>query len=186
MSSEKQSIPKLESSRLQLRAPEPEDLELLYNWENNTPTWLVSNTLAPFSKFVLRQYLETAHRDIFESKELRLMIDLRTTKNPVTTIGTIDMFDYDPLHMRAGIGILIAADQNRRQGYAYEALQMLDDYAFNILQLHQLYCNIPENNIASLNLFQKAGYEIIGIKKEWIRLSQQWLDEYMLQQFNPY
>jgi len=186
VSSEKQSIPKLESSRLQLRAPEPEDLELLYNWENNTPTWLVSNTLAPFSKFVLRQYLETAHRDIFESKELRLMIDLRTTKNPVTTIGTIDMFDYDPLHMRAGIGILIAADQNRRQGYAYEALQMLDDYAFNILQLHQLYCNIPENNIASLNLFQKAGYEIIGIKKEWIRLSQQWLDEYMLQQFNPY
>ena len=186
MSSEKQSIPKLESSRLQLRAPEPEDLELLYNWENNTPTWLVSNTLAPFSKFVLRQYLETAHRDIFESKELRLMIDLRTAKNPVTTIGTIDMFDYDPLHMRAGIGILIAADQNRRQGYAYEALQMIDDYAFNILQLHQLYCNIPENNIASLNLFQKAGYEIIGIKKEWIRLGQQWLDEYMLQQFNPY
>ena len=186
MSSEKQSIPKLESSRLQLRAPEPEDLELLYNWENNTPTWLVSNTLAPFSKFVLRQYLETAHRDIFESKELRLMIDLRTTKNPVTTIGTIDMFDYDPLHMRAGIGILIAADQNRHQGYAYEALQMIDDYAFNILQLHQLYCNIPENNIASLNLFQKAGYEIIGIKKEWIRLGQQWLDEYMLQQFNPY
>ena len=62
---------------------------------------------------------------------------------------------------------------------------MMDDYAFNILQLHQLYCNIPENNIASLNLFQKAGYEIIGIKKDWIHAGQQWLDEYMLQQFNP-
>jgi diamine N-acetyltransferase len=186
VSSAKQAIPKLESSRLRLRAPEPEDLELLYNWENNTPTWLVSNTLAPFSKFVLRQYLETAHRDIFESKELRLMIDLKTGKNPVSTIGTIDMFDYDPLHMRAGIGILIAASQNRRQGYAYEALQMIDDYAFHILQLHQLYCNIPEDNIASLNLFQKAGYEIVGIKKDWIRSGQQWFDEYMLQQFNPY
>jgi diamine N-acetyltransferase len=186
VSSAKKGIPKLESSRLHLRAPEPEDLELLYNWENNTPTWLVSNTLTPFSKFVLRQYLETAHRDIFESKELRLMIDLKTSKKPVCTIGTIDMFDYDPLHMRAGIGILIAASQNRRQGYAYEALQMIDDYAFNILQLHQLYCNIPENNIPSLNLFQKAGYEIIGIKKDWIRSGQQWLDEYMLQQFNPY
>ena len=186
MSSEKKSIPTLESSRLHLRAPEPEDLELLYDWENNTPTWLVSNTLAPFSKFVLRQYLENAHRDIFESKELRLMIDLKTGKAQVHTIGTIDMFDYDPLHMRAGIGILITAGQNRRQGYAYEALQMIDDYAFNILQLHQLYCNIPEDNIASINLFQKAGYEITGIKKDWIRAGQKWLDEYMLQQFNPY
>jgi diamine N-acetyltransferase len=183
VSLEKKSVPKLESSRLHLRAPEPEDLEFLYNWENNTPTWLVSNTLAPFSKFVLRQYLETAHRDIFESKELRLMIDLKTTKHVVSTIGTIDIFDYDPLHMRAGVGILIAASQNRRQGYAYEALQMIDDYAFNILQMHQLYCNIPEDNIASLTLFQKAGYEIIGIKKEWIRSGQKWLDEYMLQKF---
>jgi diamine N-acetyltransferase len=184
--SAKNTIPRLESSRLHLRAPEPEDLEILYNWENDTSTWLVSNTLTPFSKFVLRQYLETAHRDIFESKEIRLMIDLKTNQNNASTIGTIDMFDYDPLNMRAGIGILIAASQNRKLGYAYEALQMIDDYAFNILQLHQLYCNIPEDNIPSLNLFQKAGYEIVGIKKGWIRSGQQWLDEYMLQQFNPY
>jgi diamine N-acetyltransferase len=177
---------KLDSPRLHLRAPEPEDLEFLYNWENNTPTWLVSNTLAPFSKFALRQYLESAHRDIFESKELRLMIDLKTGKNPKTTIGTIDMFDFDPLHMRAGIGILIAASESRRQGYAFETLQLIGDYAFSILQLHQLYCNIAENNIASLNLFQKAGYEIVGIKKDWIREGQHWLDEYILQQFNPY
>ena len=186
MTSANTPIPQLDSSRLHLRAPEPEDLELLYNWENYTPTWLVSNTLAPFSKFVLRQYLETAHRDIFESKELRLMIDLKAAANKVTTIGTVDLFDFDPLHMRAGIGILIAAAENRREGYAYETLQMMDDYAFNILQLHQIFCNIPENNIPSLNLFQKAGYEIVGIKKDWIRTGKEWLDEYMLQQFSPF
>jgi len=176
----------LESARLHLRAPEPEDLELLYNWENDTLTWLVSNTLAPFSKFVLRQYLETAHRDIFESKELRLMIDLKSSNTKLTTIGTVDLFEFDPLHMRAGIGILIAATENRREGYAYEALQMIDHYAFDILQLHQLYCNIPENNLPSLNLFQKAGYEIVGIKKDWIRSGTEWLDEYLLQQFSPH
>jgi diamine N-acetyltransferase len=186
VSSAKQNLPRLDSSRLRLRAPEPEDLELLYEWENHTPTWQVSNTLAPFSKFVLRQYLETAHRDIFEAKELRLMIDLKKNKNQFLTIGTLDLFDYDPLNMRAGVGILIAASENRREGYAYEALQMIDDYAFSILQLHQLYCNIPENNVPSLNLFQKAGYEIVGIKKDWIRDGQGWLDEYILQQFSPY
>jgi diamine N-acetyltransferase len=186
VSSQKSSFPKLESSRIHLRAPEPEDLELLYKWENNTHTWLVSNTLTPFSKFILRQYLEGAQRDIFESKELRLMIDLKTRNDSISTIGTIDMFDYDPLNSRAGIGILIAANENRRLGYAYEALQMIDNYAFTVLQVHQLYCNILEDNIPSLNLFQKAGYEIIGIKKDWVRSGEHWLDEYLLQHFSPY
>lgn len=35
---------------IRLRALEPEDLELLYSWENNLSYWVISNTITPFSK----------------------------------------------------------------------------------------------------------------------------------------
>ena len=36
----------LENERVCLRALEPEDLELLYRWENDSELWEVGNTLA--------------------------------------------------------------------------------------------------------------------------------------------
>jgi diamine N-acetyltransferase len=171
----------LEHQDIRLRALEPNDLELLYRWENDSEIWEVSHTLAPFSMYVLKQYLETAHLDIYESKQLRLVIEIKESQTPV---GLIDLFDFDPFHQRAGIGIMIHDKLHRKQGYAAHALEALCGYAFEILQLHQLYCNITESNQDSLKLFQKQGFEIVGVKKEWIKTRNGWMDEYLLQKIN--
>lgn len=172
----------LEGNLINLRAPEPEDLELLYRWENNSDTWLVSSTITPFSKFTLKQYIES-HSDIFESHQLRLMIDKKSFTDQ-KTVGTIDLFDFDAYHHRAGIGILIGEPVNRGNGYANDALQVLVKYAFSFLKLHQLYCNITSDNEISLNLFTKNGFEIIGLKKDWIASFNGYIDEYLLQLIN--
>jgi diamine N-acetyltransferase len=173
----------LANNQIKFRAPEPSDLDLLYIWENDTSTWLSGITLAPFSKFVLTKYLETAHLDIFETKQLRFMIDL--IGKPSRTIGAIDIFDYDSFNNRAGVGILIAETTDRLKGYATEALNLLQDYCFNILGLNQLYCNITSDNLPSVKLFQKNGYEIVGLKKRWTRRGSGYTDEYLLQLLNP-
>lgn len=165
-----------------LRAPEPEDLELLYKWENNTSYWTLSNTITPFSKFTLKRYIENSHKTVFETGQARFMIDLAPEKK---TIGTIDIFDFDAFHGRAGVGILIAEEENRRKGYASMALKCLIDYCFNTLHLHQLYCNILEDNCGSMDLFGKMGFKLIGIKKEWVKTSSGYLDEHMFQLLNP-
>ena len=167
--------------KINLRALEPEDLELLYNWENNDSYWVVSNTFTPFSKFTLKRYLENSHKNIYETGQLRLMIDIIAEKK---TIGTIDIFDFDPFHKRAGIGILIADEPQRRKGYASMALKCLIEYCFNTLLLHQLYCNILANNCESIDLFKKLGFIQIGIKKEWVKTGEGYLDEYMFQLLN--
>jgi diamine N-acetyltransferase len=167
---------------IRLRALEPEDLELLYNWENNLSYWVVSNTVSPFSKYTLKRYVENSHKSIYEAGQLRLMID---HLNDRVSIGTIDIFDFDPFHMRAGLGILIANDEYRRKGYATMALTCLVDYCFKTLQLHQLYCNILSNNQESIDLFIKIGFVQSGVKKEWIKTSDGFLDEYMFQLINP-
>ena len=69
----------LQNKTVCLRAPEPEDLELLYSWENNPEWWEIGNTLAPYSRYLLKEYIAESHRGIFDLKQLRLMIDLCST-----------------------------------------------------------------------------------------------------------
>lgn len=172
----------MRSENLQLRALELADVDLLYKWENDTSLWHLSSTLMPFSRFALEQYVINVSEDIFTAKQLRMMIDLRDGSE-LETIGCIDLFDFDPANMRAGIGIMII-DEARGKGYASEALDMIIDYSFNLLGLHQLYSNVISENKASLDLFKKKHFEIIGVKKEWLRFDKDWADEYMLQLIN--
>lgn len=147
-----------------LRALEPTDLEFLYTLENDTSTWHVSNTLTPYSKFVLEQYLENAALDIYTVKQLRLVI----CNHAQEAFGAIDLFDFDPLHRRAGIGIVVAPPY-RGQGHAGEALHLLLNYCQHTLQLHQVYCSITVTNHTSIKLFKSAGFEEIGVRREWLR-----------------
>lgn len=173
---------KLKSDHISLRAIEPSDIDLLYRWENDTENWKVSNTQAPFSRFVLEQYIASAHEDIYTAKQLRLMIDtVPGPGEPAHSTGCIDLFDFDPAHLRAGIGILIGDKSDRQKGYASEALKLLTEYCFSTLHLKQVYCNITVDNESSILLFQKQGFQITGIKKMWIREGDLFKDELLLQ-----
>lgn len=167
----------LKGENSNLRALEPEDLEFLYTIENNESFWEISHTQTPFSKYLLKQYLENTHLDIFEAKQVRLLIEEKTTK---TQIGLIDLFDFNPQHKRAGIGILIHPDF-QKNGFASEALSILIDYAFKHLNLHQLYANITANNSKSISLFTKHNFKKVGVKKDWILSEGNFIDEILFQ-----
>lgn len=170
----------LTGKHIKLRALEPEDLEVLYTIENNENFWEVSHTQTPFSKFLLKQYLENSHLDIYEAKQLRLIIEETTTKKPV---GMIDVFDFNPQHKRAGIGVLVSEDFQQK-GYASEALELLINYCFVHLNLHQLYANITSDNTKSLTLFSKHNFTQIGVKKDWIFSNGTFKNEILFQLIN--
>ena len=166
---------------VKLRAFEPEDLELLYKWENNVSYWTLSNTISPFSKYTLKRYVENSHKSIYELGQLRLMIDYIPDN---ISVGSIDIYDFDPYHLRAGIGILIADEQYRRKGLASMALTCIINYCFKTLQLHQLYCHILSDNKESMHLFGKLGFEQVGIKKEWVKTPSGYIDQHVFQLIN--
>lgn len=166
------------STHIYFRALESSDLELLYKCENDTSVWQISNTQTPYSKYVLSQYLETAHQDIYTTKQLRLLICLKDNNEP---IGTVDLFEFEPAHARVGVGILIF-EKFRKNGYAFEAIELLKKYAFDTLFMNLLFCNISANNKESISLFEKCGFEKIGVKKQWNKISNtQFEDEFMYQ-----
>jgi diamine N-acetyltransferase len=177
----------LRGKNIVLRSLEPADLDLLYQWENDADNWFASNTYVPYSRHALKGLIESARNDIYENKQLRLMIDFIPGNDmEQVTIGTIDLFDFDPYHQRAGVGILIAEKEYREKGIATEALAVLIEYVFKTLQLHQLYCNIATNNETSINLFRRAGFVLVGEKKEWLKDEQHWRGELMMQLINPW
>lgn len=155
----------LENKLIRLRALEADDLEDLYRWENMTDLWIHGNATSPYSKIALRQYInESQLYDIYQNKQLRLMVE--TSKEHIT-IGTVDMYDFDMRNKRAGVGILIDEKYRNRQ-YAQQSLQLLEEYAFSFLSLHQLYAYISVRNAISLKLFENAGYAKAGEIKDWI------------------
>jgi diamine N-acetyltransferase len=172
----------LKGQSVYLRALEPDDSELILKWENNMEVWQVSDTLLPYSKYTIEQYVNSI-QDIYTTKQLRLIICLIADG---TAIGAVDLFDYNPTHSRAGIGILIADKQFRNQGLASDALAVMLEYCFSVLFLNQLYCNISQDNEPSLNLFLKHQFQVVGILKSWRRSAQGYSDEYFLQCLNYY
>lgn len=167
----------LKGEHIYLRALEPEDLEFIHEIENNEDIWEISNTQTPYSKYLIKQYLENAHKDIFEVKQLRLVISSYTNE----AIGMIDLFDFDFKNSRAGIGVLVKDSINRKKGFGKEALQLLINYSFKHLNLHQLYCNISEDNQASIKLFTSQGFNEIGLKKDWNFTNDNFKNEYLFQ-----
>lgn len=170
----------LKGEHIYLRALEPEDLEFIHTIENDESIWELSSTITPYSRFLIKEYLEHAHKDIYEVKQLRLLI---SDYNNVE-IGLIDVFDFDVKNQRAGIGILIHNANNRGKGYGKEALSLLVKYCFMHLDLHQLYCNISESNMASIALFENEGFEKVGLKKDWNFHNGHYKNEYLYQLIN--
>jgi len=170
----------LSGPNLRLRAVEPTDIDLLYVWENDTSIWKVSDTLTPFSHFQIEEYVMNTRNDIYAARQLRLMIDLHDPTPDCKTVGSIDLFDFDPFHLRAGVGILIR-EEYRERGYAGEALELLKKFSFETLHIHQLYCNIACDNEHSTLLFEKHGFTRCGVKKEWLKREDGWIDEFMFQ-----
>lgn len=167
----------LKFGKITLRPPEPEDVDILYHWENDMELWEMSNTRFPFSKYILSEYIKNSFKDIYETKQLRFIIEI-DENNPV---GAIDIFDFDPFHLRAGVGILVHSRKERNKGVAFDALSALTIYVDEILGLKQLYANISEDNAASIRLFEKAKFEKAGIKKSWLKTSRGWKNEILYQ-----
>ncbi|MFV0531383.1 MAG: GNAT family N-acetyltransferase [Flavobacteriales bacterium] len=170
----------LTSENIKLRALEPEDISILYEWENQADHWLDSQTLHPYSKYLLNQYIENASYDIFQMKQLRLVIVLKINNQ---SIGFVDLFDLDLKNSRVALGILIGEESFKNKGYASEAIQLMIQYAFKTLNLNQVYAHVVANNKVSLQLFKKNGFEKTMVKKDWVQINHQFLDVNLYQIF---
>ena len=163
---------------MKIRAIEPEDLDVLYEIENDRSLWHVGTTNVPYSRYTLHDYVATSSDDIYADRQVRLVIE----DDQHQVVGMADLVHFDPQHQRAEAGIVIMKP-HRRNGYALEALRRLADYALETLHLHQLYAVIATDNEAALQLFEKAAYERQGVLKGWLCKGHEYVDAVLMQRF---
>ncbi len=164
---------------VKLRAVEPEDLEKLYAWENDTSLWNVGNTRQPYSKYALKQYVNEIEKNIYETCQLRFMIVEQVGNE---TVGTVDLFDFDIHNSRIAFGLFVDKSY-QGMGYATSALRLVEEYVFGFLNVHQLYCHISVSNIASRRMFEKEQYENNAVLKKWLRTGDVFEDIIVFQRF---
>lgn len=168
----------LENDTIRLRAIEPEDLELLYAWENDTMVWDAGNARQPYSKFLLKQYISESHRDIYESKQLRLMVEEKSLQ---AAIGTVDLYDFEIHHGRIALGLYINPAW-QGNGYGTQCLNLIEEYVFCYLKINQLYVHIARQNMASIALFEKENYLNTAVLGNWIKTTDGYQDIVVFQQ----
>ncbi len=167
----------LDDGIIRLRALEPTDLDVLYRWENDSSLWCVGSTIAPFSRKQLWDYIETYNGDIFSARQLRFIIENVATG---IAVGTVDLYDYDPVNRRAWVGVLVDSAETRK-GYGGRALALLAGYAKERIGIHQLVAVVPERNWWSYHLFTKCGYRTTGKFADWLRDGDGYQDAHLLQ-----
>ena len=168
----------LQGAECRLRAVEEQDIDYIHRAENDPSVWEVSGTVAPYSRYSVGNFVAEQQAGIYATHQLRLMIE-RTADG--RRVGMVDLYDFDPVHLRAGVGILICDAADRRRGYGAEALRLLCDYAHTVLRLHQLWCGVDATNRASLALFRRAGFLRTGRRRDWRLTADGWHDEIDMQ-----
>ena len=163
---------------MKLRAIEPEDLDLLYQIENDQSLWKVGATNVPYSRYTLHDYIANSSDDIYADRQLRLMVENDEGK----TVGIVDLVQFSPQHLRAEVGIVIL-EGHRHQGYAVAAIQALSDYAQRVIHLHQLYAVVGTDNEAAVALFKKAGFSTENMLHEWLFDGRNYHDALLMQRF---
>lgn len=164
--------------QVHLRALELEDLDVLYDVENNKTLWEVSNTNVPYSRSALIDYITSTKSDIYSDRQVRLMAE----NDLHEVVGIVDIVNYEPQHARAEVGIVVR-NLYRRQGYATAIMEAIMVYSKKIIHLHQIYAIIAESNQKCLNLFEKLGFQGDRMLKSWLYDGEKYHDAYLMQKF---
>lgn len=169
----------LSDGAYRLRAPEPEDLDVLFGMENDTSIWSVSGNAVPYSRYQIKKYIQQSQHDFYTDRQIRLIIERESDS---AVIGSVDLTDIDPYNGRAEIGIALLSEF-RGKGIASAALKIAGSYSKSVLRLRQLYCHVPANNDTSVNLFVSNGFTQSGRLKQWLVHDETYSDVLVLQKF---
>lgn len=169
----------LSDGKIRLRAPEPEDLDALYSIENDTALWVVSGNAIPFSRYQLNKYIMESAHDFYTDRQIRFMI---VGESDSAVLGCIDLTDIDPYNGRAEVGVALLPAY-RGHGIASAALKIICNYSRFVLRLHQLFCQVPEDNEECFNLFENNGFSESGRLRDWLVNRNSYSEVILMQKF---
>jgi len=158
---------------VKLRAMELEDIELSRRMINDPEIeHMIYGVSMPLSKYENAKWYEQHHSD---NNTLRLIIEVDSN-----AIGIITLQAIDWKNRRAGVGIKIADEANRNNGYGTDALLALMKYAFDELGMIRLDSSHQDVNMRMKRVQEKTGWSQEGVRRKYLFKNGEWHDLYIM------
>jgi diamine N-acetyltransferase len=160
MADKKKSFPtqlRLVGKNIYLRPATAEDVANTYHWYLQSDPTLMSST--PFPFMTASEAAERYKKREQTPNEQLFVVVPKKGKAPV---GLIRFFDHNSLNRSSEIDLLIDPEE-RRKGYARDALDTLCDFLFYARDLNKLHARTSSLNKGAIALMDKAGFKRDGV-----------------------
>ncbi len=148
-----------------------EDAEKWTEWDNDLEVTipLGPEAYAPISFDRVR---EDISKFIKRQNQIFSIVDLKTDK----MIGRCLLFDIDQINRKATLGIDIGDKDYWNRGYGQDAVKLLLDYGFNLLNLNNIMLGVFSYNERAINCYRKVGFKEIGRRRKSKFIGGKWFD----------
>jgi RimJ/RimL family protein N-acetyltransferase len=147
-------FPKIVGERIYLSPISLEDAERYTAWLND---------------FAVTRFLTVASAQITLHGERESLVALSreqtyaiVEKGKDELLGNCGLFAVDPTHRSAEVGIFIGDEARRGKGYGSEALRLLCDYGFNVLNIRSIHLRTYSFNERAQTSYRKVGFKEAG------------------------
>ncbi len=149
--------------------------ESYYRWMNDSQiTQFLESRFYPNPAEKLSEYIQSQKAD---PNSVFLAIVLKENHRH---IGNIKLGPINWIHRFADVGIIIGEKDCWGKGYASEAISIVADYAFDVLNLHRLSAGCYKMNQGSVKAFEKAGFNIEGVRKSHFYFQGEYVDDILM------
>lgn len=153
---ESKLVPFLEGERLYIRPMEEIDLPYFHEnlWDPEIRRLTGSKTV--FTKTALKSWFDSK---TVESNRIDCIICLKDNHQ---TIGDVAMINIDHINKGALVRIAINQKEYLGKGFGTEALRLLLDYGFSMLNLHRIGLDVYSFNERGIKSYEKLGFQVEG------------------------
>lgn len=161
---------KLEGDRLYLSPINIEDAELYTKWINDFDVTVnLLSTPVIYTLEKERAILERLSKDGINLA----IIDKETDR----VIGNCGLMEVNHLYRKADLGIFIGEKEYWGKGYGTEAIELVLDFGFNILNLNNIMLIVNSFNERAIRCYEKCGFKVIGKRRQAIIMGSETYDE---------
>jgi RimJ/RimL family protein N-acetyltransferase len=164
----------LRGNKVYLRSLEEDDVEFLYHFSNNdTEMRRLTGTQNAFTKAQIEGYIQRQSQD--DSRACFGVV--RQEDNQL--LGEVVINDINRNSRSANFRIALA-DEYTGHGYGTEAILLILDYGFGMLNLHRIELNVFTINERAAYVYEKVGFKREGVKRHDEYYNHQYYDSIIM------
>jgi RimJ/RimL family protein N-acetyltransferase len=164
----------LEGNKVYLRPISLEDTDLYFRMLFDREARRLTGTQNSFTREQISRYIEGKSQD---SSSLLLLIALKETDE---VIGDIALQSIDSYNRNANIRIAINEPRHQGKGFGSEALLLLLDYGFGIVNLHRIELNVFSYNERAIHTYEKLGFKREGVQRDALYYNHEYHDSILM------